>query len=65
MADLFHQACIRAELSPKGSQKQYEKGMETIPSDTVCYPAKQVHGHIQALIDRGCKRIFYRPWFTK
>ncbi|WP_179394538.1 2-hydroxyacyl-CoA dehydratase [Lacticaseibacillus absianus] len=55
----FTKLGIRAELSPKGSQAQYDKGMETIPSDTVCYPAKQVHGHIQALIDRGCTRIFY------
>ncbi|MFD1466052.1 acyl-CoA dehydratase activase-related protein [Lapidilactobacillus mulanensis] len=55
----FTKLGIRAELSPKGSQKQYEKGMETIPSDTVCYPAKQVHGHIQALIDEGMKTIFY------
>lgn len=55
----FRKLKIRAELSHKGTQEQYEKGMETIPSDTVCYPAKQVHGHIQALIDRGYKQIFY------
>lgn len=55
----FHHLGIRAQLSPKGNSEQYEKGMETIPSDTVCYPAKQVHGHIQALIDRGYKTIFY------
>ncbi len=33
--------------------------METIPSDTACYPAKLTHGHIQALIDSGVPRIFY------
>lgn len=55
----FNKLKIRAVLSPKGSEKQYEKGMETTPSDTVCFPAKQVHGHIQALIDRGFKTIFY------
>ena len=55
----FTKLGFRAELSPKGNKDQYEKGMETIPSDTVCYPAKQVHGHIQALIDKGYKRIFY------
>ncbi|ANK62249.1 2-hydroxyglutaryl-CoA dehydratase [Loigolactobacillus backii] len=55
----FTKLGIRAELSPKGSKEQYEKGIETIPSDTVCYPAKQVHGHIQALIDKGVKTIFY------
>ena len=58
-ATFFNKLGIRAVLSPKGSKKQYEKGMETIPSDTVCYPAKQVHGHIQALIDKGFKKIFY------
>lgn len=47
-------------MSPKGSKEQYEKGMETIPSDTVCYPAKNVHGHIMALIaNRHVDRIFY------
>lgn len=55
----FNHLKIRAILSPRGSQEQYEKGIETIPSDTVCYPAKQVHGHIQALIDRGFDTIFY------
>ncbi len=55
----FRQLGIRAQLSPKGTEAQYEKGMETIPSDTVCYPAKQVHGHIQALIDRGYETIFF------
>ncbi|WP_283583818.1 2-hydroxyacyl-CoA dehydratase [Limosilactobacillus difficilis] len=55
----FNKLKMRAVLSPKGSERQYQKGMETIPSDTVCYPAKQVHGHIQALIDHGFKRIFY------
>ena len=37
----------------------FEKGIETIPSDTVCYPAKLVHGHIQALIEQNVDRIFY------
>lgn len=55
----FSQLGIRAELSHKGSKEQYEKGMETIPSDTVCFPAKQVHGHIQNLIEKGYKTIFY------
>lgn len=55
----FNQIGIRAELSNKGNEAQYEKGMETIPSDTVCYPAKQVHGHIAKLIEDGYERIFY------
>lgn len=55
----FNHIGIRAELSHKGNEAQYEKGMETIPSDTVCYPAKQVHGHIAKLIEDGYERIFY------
>jgi predicted CoA-substrate-specific enzyme activase len=55
----FTKLGIRAVLSPKGTQAQFEKGMETIPSDTVCFPAKQVHGHIQALIAKGYDTIFY------
>ena len=34
-------------------------GQHTIPSDTVCFPAKLLHGHIKALVDNGIKRIFY------
>ena len=41
------------------SEKLYQKGQHTIPSDTVCYPAKLVHGHIEKLIDDGNKVIFY------
>lgn len=50
---------FRVELSPGSTKKLYELGMETIASDTACYPAKIVHGHIQALINSGVKRIFY------
>ncbi|MDR1572012.1 MAG: 2-hydroxyacyl-CoA dehydratase [Clostridiales Family XIII bacterium] len=46
-------------LSPQSSKSIYEGGMETISSDTVCYPAKLVHGHVKWLVDRGAKRIFY------
>lgn len=50
---------FRVELSPRSSKELYEQGMETIPSDTACYPAKISHGHIQALIDSGVPMIFY------
>lgn len=46
-------------LSPASSKSIYELGMETISSDTACYPAKLVHGHIKWLVDQGIKRIFY------
>lgn len=46
-------------LSDKSSKKLYEKGMETIPSESVCYPAKLCHGHIMNLVEKGVKFIFY------
>lgn len=45
--------------SPFSTRKLYQRGQQTIPSDTVCFPAKLVHGHIQTLIDEGAKTIFY------
>ncbi len=50
---------FRVELSARSSKEIFQKGMESIPSESVCYPAKLVHGHIQDLIDRGIKSIFY------
>lgn len=47
------------KLSPRSNKAVYESGMETIPSDTACYPAKISHGHIQSLINEGVPRIFY------
>ncbi|MGI5896425.1 MAG: acyl-CoA dehydratase activase-related protein [Oscillospiraceae bacterium] len=46
-------------LSPRSDRKLYEKGQHTIPSDTVCYPAKLLHGHVEALLDEGVPTIFY------
>ena len=37
----------------------YLKGQHTIPSDTVCYPAKLAHGHIENLISKNIEYIFY------
>lgn len=45
--------------SPKSTRELYLSGQHTIPSDTVCYPAKILHGHVEALIDMGVKTIFY------
>jgi predicted CoA-substrate-specific enzyme activase len=50
---------FRVALSPKSTKEIYEKGMETIPSESVCYPAKIVHGHIAALREQGVGFIFY------
>ena len=45
--------------SPLSSRELYLKGQGSIPSDTVCFPAKMVHGHIQQLIEMGVDAIFY------
>jgi predicted CoA-substrate-specific enzyme activase len=50
---------FRVLLSPASTKKIYESGVDTISSDTACYPAKLVHGHIRWLVDQGIKRIFY------
>ena len=55
----FTKLGYRVVLSPQSSKAMYETGMETISSDTACYPAKLVHGHIQWLVDQGVKWIFY------
>lgn len=55
----FSDLGFRVKLSPRSNKELYEQGMETIPSDTACYPAKIAHGHIQALIDSGVPMIFY------
>jgi len=50
---------FRVELSPRSSKKIYELGIETIPSESACYPAKIAHGHIMSLVNKGIKLIFY------
>ena len=53
--------CLNFEvvLSPESSRKLYLKGQHTIPSDTVCYPAKLMHGHVEALVEEGVDAIWY------
>ena len=50
---------FRVIISEKSNRKTYEKGMESMPSESVCYPAKLSHGHITSLINQGIKTIFY------
>ena len=50
---------FRVILSEKSNRKTYEKGMESMPSESVCYPAKLAHGHIMSLLKQGIKTIFY------
>ena len=55
----FTQLGFRVVLSARSSKKIYEKGIESIPSENACYPAKISHGHIENLIERGVPFIFY------
>jgi predicted nucleotide-binding protein (sugar kinase/HSP70/actin superfamily) len=50
---------FRVLLSSRSTHTVFEKGMETIPSESVCYPAKLVHGHIVDLVEQGIQTIFY------
>ena len=58
-ATFFRQLGIRAVLSPFSDRKIYELGMDSIPSESECYPAKLAHGHVQWLIDQGITTIFH------
>ena len=55
----FTKLGYRVVLSPQSSRKIYELGIESIPSESECYPAKLAHGHISWLIKKGVKFIFY------
>ena len=46
-------------VSPVSNSKTYTSGQHTIPSDTVCFPAKLMHGHVEYLLKNGVKNIFY------
>ncbi len=58
-ATFFRELGFRVVLSPRSTRKLYELGMDTIPSESECYPAKLSHGHIKWLINEGVKTIFY------
>ena len=58
-AVFFKELGFRVVLSPFSSRKIYELGMESIPSESECYPAKLAHGHVQWLINKGIKTIFH------
>ena len=55
----FTKLGYRVVLSGESSAEMYFKGMSTVPADSLCYPAKLVHGHTMDLIGKGVKRIFY------
>ena len=56
---LFTNLGFRVIISEKSTRKIYEKGIESMPSESVCYPAKLSHGHVISLIQNGIKTIFY------
>ncbi len=55
----FTKLGFRVVLSPRSTRAIYDMGIDTMPSESVCYPAKLVHGHIAALVKAGVKFIFY------
>ena len=54
---------FRVVLSPVSTRQIYELGIESIPSESECYPAKLAHGHVSWLIKQGVKFIFYPALF--
>ncbi len=55
----FTELKFKVVCSPFSTRKIYQLGQQTIPSDTVCFPAKLIHGHIKSLINDGVDKIFY------
>ncbi len=55
----FTELGFRVVFSEESTRDTYYKGQSTIPSDTVCYPAKITHGHIESLLEKGVDFIFY------
>lgn len=59
----FTQLKYQVVLSPVSTHKIYELGIESIPSESECYPAKLAHGHVSWLIKQGIDYIFYPALF--
>ncbi len=55
----FNELGVEVVTSNVSTRETFKRGQQTIPSDTVCYPAKLVHGHILQLLDDGHRDIFY------
>ena len=58
-ATFFKELGFSVLLSPFSTRKLYERGMESIPSESECYPAKLAHGHVQWLADQGVETVFH------
>lgn len=58
-AGFFETCGFQVLLSDRSSRQLYYKGQHTVASDTACYPAKLMHGHIESLLDKNVDFIFY------
>ena len=56
---LFTSLGFRVEVSPPTSRALFAAGLSSVPSQSVCYPAKLAHGHVLALLESGIKSIFF------
>ena len=56
---IFTNLGFKVVISDHSNRRIYESGIESMPSESACYPAKLVHGHIMNLIGKGIKTIFY------
>ena len=56
---VFTKLGFQVRLSPRSNRMVYERGIDSIPSESVCYPGKISHGHLESLIKMGCTFIFY------
>ncbi len=56
---IFQSLGIKTVVSAPSTRRTYEKGQFSIPSDTACYPAKIMHGHIEELVEKGVDAVFY------
>ncbi len=56
---IFRSLGFSVVVSPMSTRRIYERGQFSIPSDTACYPAKIMHGHIETLLDMGVRTVFY------
>ncbi len=56
---IFRSLGFSVRVSDMSSKRIYEKGQFSIPSDTACYPAKLMHGHIECLVESGADAVFY------
>jgi len=56
---LFENCGFEVVLSPESNMELYKKGVSSVMSDNICFPAKLVHGHILSLVEERVNRIFY------